>query len=361
MKRTLWLIGTLALTGTLLLAPAAKADYDPLASGTTKLTLDKGFLALMKQNGVKLSAVAPAKLRAGAITFPISGGKFDPLDAKGTVEHEGALRFSNGARTIPLKALQLKTTSKRSPFSVKAGGGQLKLAQAKSLLVSREGFGQKVKVTRLSLSAKVATRLGKKLRLKGVFKEGTPLGSAITKAQPETISIEAKGRASLSIDPGFQAKLDSLFVALNPIFPAEHPGPFTFQIFGGTISPTGSSGTLETQGALEFIQLGGGQVFWKEPFLDLSARGFSAEAESLPSPPYPGKVGRIAVAGLDFAGAQIQADPNQRTVSVSNAALTISAATAAAFEEVFSKPQDKAGVFAAGQVLGSVSFVAVGQ
>jgi hypothetical protein len=357
MKRSL-LLGVLA-GALLLLAPVARADYDPLASGTTKLTLDKSLLKLLKQNGAKVSAVAPAKLKGTTVSFPVSGGKFDPTNGKGTVEHEGTLRFASKAGSIPLKALQLKTTQRASPFSAKAGGGQLKIATAQSLAVSRQGFADKVKVSKLSLSSKLATRLAKKLKLKGVLKAGLPLGSAITKANPETINVEGKGRASLTLDPAFAAKLDSLFVALNPIFPAEHPGPFTLQIFGGTIAPDASQGTIETLGALEFLQLGGGQVFWKEPGLDLSARSFSAEVEALPSPPYAGKAGRVGVAGM--GAGSVAADPKARTVTVNGMSLSLDASMAATFNEVFAKPQGRDGVFVAGEVLGTVSFVAQGQ
>jgi hypothetical protein len=358
MKRSLLLLVAVA-SATLLLAPAAQAAYDPLASGTTKLTLDKSFLKLLKQNGAKVSAVAPAKLKGTTASFPVSGGKFDPVSSKGTVEHEGALRFSSKAGSIPLRALQLKTTQKRSPFSAKAGGGQLKIATAKSLSVTRQGFAEEVKVTKLSLSQKLATRLAKKLKLKGVLKEGLPLGSAVTKANPETINVEGKGRVSLALDPAFAAKLDSLFVAVNPIFPAERPGPFTLQTFGGTIAPDGSQGTIETSGALEFLQLGGGQVFWKEPSLDLTAKVLGAEVEVLPSPPYAGKAGRVGVAGIAAAG--FSADPKQRTVSLSAAALLLDAGTAQAFNEVFAKPQGREGVFVAGEAVGVVSFVVEGE
>lgn len=356
--------GTLAaaLTLTCLLASAslARADYDPLASGATKLTLDRGFLGLLRQNGVKLSALAPARLEGGVATFPVSGGKFDPVSAKGTVEHEGALVFRAGNRSLPLKALQLKTTQRHSPFSVKAGGGQLKLGAAKSLAVAREGFGDKVKVSSLSLSAKVATRLNKKLHLKGVFKEGQPLAQALSRAQPQTITVLGKGKAELALDPGIIAKLSSLFVAVNPVFPAEHPGAFTLPIFGGTIAPDASIGTLETQGALELLQLGGGQVFWAEDWLDLTARAASPEVTLAPMPPYAGKIGRVPIAALSLSGPAV-ANARARTVSVSGATLILDASTAAAFNEVFARPQGRDGVFVAGEALGSVSFVAQGQ
>jgi hypothetical protein len=356
------LLGMLAAVSALLcLAPLAQADYDPLGTGQTKLTLDKSLLSLLKANGVKLKAVAPAKLKGGAVSFPISGGKFDPTAAKGFVEHEGALVFQAGSRSVPLKAPQLKTTSKHSPITAKVGGSQLKIATASSLKATRSGFGEKVAVSGLDLSAKLATRLSKKLRLRDVFKAGLPLGVTATKANPLTISVLGQGRASLTLDSAFQAKLASLFVAVNPIFPAEHPGPFTLAIFGGTISPNAKQGTVETEGALEFIQLGGGQIFWGENWLDLPNGSLSPEVNIQPAPPFGGKLGRQGVAALSLAGAKVAADSKARTVAVEGAALSLSGSSAQQFNEVFAKPQGKSNVFASGEAVGSISFTAQGQ
>jgi len=361
MRRRLALLSCLCLLASLCLTPLARADYDPLGSGATKLTLDKGFLALLKQNGVKLSVTAPAKLKGGVVSFPVSGGKFDPVAAKGFVEHGGALVFSAAGKSVPIKSPQLKTTSRHSPFTAKVGGSQLKLATAKNLSVTRQGFADQVTVSSLALSAKLATRLGKKLGLRDTFKAGLPLGKSATRADPVTISLLGRNRVSLTLDPGFQAKLNSLFVAVNPIFPAEHPGPFTLQIFGGTIAPDASGGRVETQGSLEFIQLGGGQIFWAEGALDLTGAAFAPELNLLPSPPYGGKLGVQGVASLSLAGAARATDANAQTVTVEGAGLTLSAASAQQFNEVFAKPQGKSGVFVAGEAVGSVSFAAQGQ
>jgi hypothetical protein len=351
----------LAIAFGLLLAPTAKATYEPLGSGQTKLTLDKSFLAFAKDNGVKLAAVAPAKLKAGTVSFPVVAGKLDPTNSKGTLEHEGALVFKAHGKSVPIKSWQLKTTQKGAPFSAKVGGSQLKLATAKSLKVTRAGFASKVKVTELAISAKLATRLGKKLGLRDAFKAGIALGATQSSANPTTISLQAIGKAELILDPVISQKLASLFVAVNPIFPAERPGAFTLPIFGGTLAPDASSGTIETEGSLELLQLGGGQVFFAESWLDLSAKSFSSEETLLPSPPYGGKLGRLAIAELSLAGAAIAATPGARTVSVQGGSLILSAATAQAFEEVFAQPQGKSGVFAGGEVLGRVSFVGVGE
>lgn len=350
-----------AIAFALLLALAApalgRAAYDPLGSGTTKLSFDRSFLALMKENGVTLTAVAPARMSGRTVVFPVSGGKFDPLSAKGTVDHEGALLFQSGRRKVPLKDLQLKTTLRRSPLSVKAGGGQLKLGTAKSMKVARVGFNSKVTVASLALGAKLATRLGKKLRLRSVFAEGLPLGRTVTNAVPETITVLPQGKVTLTLDPGIVAKLNSLFVAVNPVFPAEHAGPvFTLPVFGGAISPDASQDVIETEGAIEALQLGGGQIFWRNPWLDLSSRALAVEAGSESR---PGQFDRAPVAGLALTAPAV-ADPKARTVGISGS-LALDASTAASFNEAFAKPQGKSDVFSAGEVLGSVAFTAQGQ
>lgn len=341
-------------------SPNARAAYDPVGAGATKLTLDQSFLALLAHNGVKLSAVAPAKLAGGVVTFPVDGGKFDPTNGSGTVVHEGSLVFQTGNRKLPLKSLQLKTTQKRSPFTVKAGGGQLKLASARTLTSARQGFGERIQVTQLELSAKVAIRLGKKLGLRRVFEEGQSLGSASTVIGPETVTLLGRNEVSLALDPGFAAKLSSLFIAVNPIFPAEHRSDFTLPIFGGDLSTNGLEGRVETSGSLEFIQLGGGQVFWADQWLDPVAGTAAPEIEVLPAPPFSGKLGRQAVTSFSLSGAAVP-NPGKRTITVTAANLALTAEAAQTFNAVFAKPQGRENVFAAGEPLGRASFTAQGQ
>jgi hypothetical protein len=350
-------IAAVALGGCL--APVAQATYDPVASGATKLTLDKSFLALLKENGVRVAATASARLKAGTVTFPVSGGKFDPAAGRGTAEHEGSLLFQAGARRVPVRSWLLRTSQRHAPFSVKVGGGQLKLAEAPRVVVSRRGFGSAVRVRLLRLSAKVATRLDKKLRLRGVFEAGQPLGSSITEVNPLTVALKGRGRVGLDLAPSFVAKLQSLFVAVNPIFPAEHPGPFTLPIFGGAVSTDAVVGQLATSGALEFLQLGGGQVFWREPSLDFGAQSLDAEAEVDPSPPYGGKLGSVSIAALSPGSSS--ADPQARTVSISSAGLALDAQMASLFNEAFAKPLGKEDIFLAGETVGALNFTAKGE
>lgn len=123
----------------------------------------------MKREGVKVVANAPAKLKSGAVILPVSGGTIDPTLSKGEIEAEGAVVFQSGNRKVPLRQIELKT--KKAPLYAKVGGGQLKVASAKSLSFKREGFSSAFGAKGLVLTQKVATRLNKKLRTGKFFKE----------------------------------------------------------------------------------------------------------------------------------------------------------------------------------------------
>jgi hypothetical protein len=358
MRRTLALAAT-TLFASLATGPAVQADYDPLGSGTTKLSFDKGFLSFHRQHGVTLAAKAPAKLKAGTLALPIAGGEMDPTIGKGTIDQSGVLLFKKGKQSLPLKRLTVKT--KRTPLQAKVGGSQLKIAQGAKVSAKRAGFGTSFTATGLELTAKVATRLNKKLHLGKAFEEGQPIGKLKSNAQPETVTILAKNRATLVPDPGFVSKLDNLFVSLNPISPAElSPGPvFSFPIaLGGELAPSASLGTLRTGGSIEFLQQGAGQIFQHEFWLDLGTSSASAEVEIQPTPTYPGKLGRIGVLAIGMAAGQVSSNPKARTISVGGAPLTLGAQTAATFDEVFA---EKKGVFKAGDPFGAFSFTAQGQ
>jgi len=347
------------LLATLLLVPAAEATYDPVGSGTTKLVLDRGFVAQMKKQGVKVLAKAPARLKAGTVVLPVSGGSLDPTLAKGETEAEGSLLFTAGNRRVPLRHIEAKT--KKTPLYAKVGGGQLKVASAKSLSFKREGFGSTFGAKGLALTQKVATRLNKKLRTKDFFTEGQLVGALKTSTQPQLVSILPQGQATLVPDPAFLAKLKSLFVSLNPISPAElSPGPvLRFPVAGGgQLAPDGSEGTLRTAGAIELLQLGAGQVFQREYWFDLGAKATAAEVDVEPAPAFPGKLGQVGVFGIEMARASVSSEPKSRTVSVAGAPLTLNAQTAQTFDEAFAEGK---AVFGAGEALGVVSFGAVGQ
>jgi hypothetical protein len=335
---------------------AAPASYDPLGSGTAAISFNKRFLALLKSNGVRLEARQGATLRKGGSTLvlPVEGGKLDPLGGKGTVETGGALVFSSGRRDVPLKDIALKT--KQTPLLAKVGGSQLKVARAAKVAFERDGFGGRIEARGLTLTQKVATRLDKKLGLGRLLAEGLALGKATAQVEPATVKILPEGELTVSPDPAFLAKLNSVFVSVNPIFPAENQGGvFHFSIGpGGAISPDAASGSLRAEGALEFLQLGGGQVFWRDPVLEPAASGLSVDLEVAPSPPYAGKQGRVPVLATERLVPAV-ADPETRSISQGSITLRISAGTAATFNEAFAQGRP---LFAPGEKLADLAFAA---
>jgi hypothetical protein len=347
-------IACLALS--LCVPAAAQAKNDPLGSGTTKLSLDKSFTSYLAQNGLKLKAKQGAKRQGAKILMAVVGGTMDLAQGSGEIAQEGALVFEGAKGKVPLRDITVKTN--RTPLIAKVGGSQLKVAQAKRISSKRAGFGSTFTATKLTLTAKAATRLNKKLRPETPFAQGQLIGSLTSTPQPALITIEDTGRATLAFDPAFAAKLDSRFVSLNPVFPAEHQGAiFTFPLAaGGALAPNGSQGTLRSAGEVEALQLHDAQLFWRELWLDLGAHQASAEIELAPTPPYPGKIARTAI--FDIAPTPVSSDPKSRTIAVSAAQLSLNAAGAQELNEAFG---DGKALFAVGELVGAVSFAAVGE
>jgi hypothetical protein len=350
----------LAVAGLSTAPTAGAAGYDPVASGQTTMRLAPSFVTMLKESGVRLEGKGRVTVRGSAISFPLAGGKLEPVEAKGTIEHAGQLVFRAGDRKLPLKALQLKTTRATSPFAAKLGGGQLKLSTGAKLADERKGFGTDFRTTGMLLSAKAATRLDKKLRLKGAFVAGQRFASATTVVEPATVGLAASGNLELTLDPAFAAKLGSFFVAVNPIFPAEHPGAFTFPIGGGVLAPTGASGLAKSTGGIEFIQVGGGQFFLRDPEPEIATGQVLAEYQLVLASQTAGPNQAGPIMGLG-AGA-FSAEPAARTITASGAQVTLGAAMAQAFDEAFARPLGRPdSSFTAGEVLGTVGFTATGE
>jgi hypothetical protein len=352
------LLGALLLSASILAQPAvAGASYDPLASGTTKLTLDPGFAHLLASNGVRLTAAHGATHRSRSYILPVTGGRLDPIAGQGEVDTDATLVFQRGSRKVPLRHIAVRP--ERQPLIAKVGGGQLKLARAEKVTFTRQGFGSLIAARGLKLTPKLATRLSKKLRLRGVFVAGQAFGVLSAASQPATVAILPQGRATITPSPSFLAKLNELFVSVNPIAPAERTnGPlFTLPIIpAGALAPNAASGTLRTGGSLEFLQLGAGQIFWHELWFEPAAGSVLAEVDEEPAPPFAGKLDQVSITSLGAGVAD--ADPGTRKISLNGAPLALNAAMAAAFNEAFAKPQGKSDVFQSGEPVGTLSFQA---
>jgi hypothetical protein len=340
----------------LIFAANAGATYDPLGSGTVKLTLDKGLVSFLKKGGITLSAKAGATKKGSALSLPVIEGNLDTTIGKGEIDTEGTLLFQSSRGKVPLRHLVIKTQP--TPLIAKVGGSQLKVASSHRISSSRSGFGSDFSASQLKLTAKLITRLNKKLRPKAPFEANQPLGTLRAHAEPRLTTILPQNKATLVFDAAFVTKMDEHFVSINPIFPAEHQKSTFFLpiIGGGALAPNGSEGELRTGGEVEFLQLGAGQVFWREQWLEMATGSDSAEADVEPIPAFPGKLGRLGV--LDAAPFQVASDPGARTISASGVQLTLTASSANTFNEAFAEGKAD---FKAGELLGSLGFTAQGQ
>jgi hypothetical protein len=334
-----------------LAAPAlADAAANPVSGGAVTLQLEARFRGFLMRNHVRLLPAAGASRRGGALRFPVSGGELDPAAEKGKLELEGEMVFRNARKRVPVRKIVVETSG--SPIVAKVGGSQLKVATARPRS-SRYGFGSKLVAKRLQLTSKVATRLNKKLRPPVPFAPGQVIGSIVGVAEPVVTSLVPSGRVRLVFDSAFLEKLDRQFVAVNPIFPAEHAGPdFALPVGDrSTLSPDATAGTIRTGGEIEFLKLGRGQIFWRELWFDFGAKALLSEPDLEPSPPYAGRLGQASI--LNLSGGAPVADPRARTIALTATVLTLPASTAAAFNQVLAEGAD---LFHAGEPVAVLSF-----
>jgi hypothetical protein len=325
-----------------------------VGSGAVSIRFERSFLSFLKSDGIRVSAAAPARVNKGTVLLPVSAGLMDPTLGKSSIEAEGSFAFQSARKRVPFRAVKTKT--KHSPLIAKVGGSQLKIATAGRLAAGRTGFDAKFSARSLRLTAKVATRLNKKLRPLHPFVAGQLVGSMVTNANPQTVTVLPEGKVSMELQPDFIAKLNSLLISVNPIFPAEHSGSlFTVPVIpGGTLAPAANGGTLKTGGDLEFLQLHSNtQIFMHELWFDFALRMQTGEIDIEPSPPYRGKLGRVSI--FDLSGGSVSTDAGARTIGVSDAQLLMQPAIASAFNEAFGEGGTP---FTPGETIAKLSFVA---
>lgn len=401
-----------ALVALLAFAPFASATSDPVASGTTSVTLNKGFFKKLKKYGIKVLKISPGKVKGRVVTLPVSSGSMDPTNGLGSLELGGGIKFKAGKKTAPVNTLLLDTA--QSSLTGKVAGKSMKIAGLSGLTFSRNGFGVNVNVAKLKLTGKAAKQLNKKLGFTGQkkgkgkkakghkrasvskstqppFKGNQVLGSSTSETQPKTVAVIPTGSVNLTLSAAALQKLKKVgpppgeaegpfAVKLSTVPPTSivNPGPpptVGFPISGGTIAPTASSGILQTIGGLKLTQdleaVGKGvtTLTMGNIWVDLGAKTATVEV-TIENPKTPeanlGNLGRASIADISLTGATITSNPTSRTVTVENASATLQAVTAETLNSVFITPIEKATAepqekFAAGDPLGTFSFTALTQ
>ena len=339
-----------ALFALLAFAPIASATPDPVASGTTTITLNKGWTNYLKTFGIKIQKVGNAKVSAKKATFKVTGGSMDPTNGLGTLTLGGGLKFKAGKKSATVKALVLDTG--KSVLTGKVSGKKVKLAKLKGLSYSRNGFGVNVKLKQLKLESAGAKQLNKKLGFaKGKpkpFLAGKNIGKSSSESQPGTVAIIPGGNVSFAANQDLLLKLKDVETNASVIAPSTEKGLGNYElpITGGNIAPNGAAGQVQTTGGLLLTQklptspttALETEITLGNMWLDLSAKTVTVEvvaksnaSESLNL----GNLGRSSIADLTITG--VTADAATRTVSVSSSAVLqpISAEVLEGFVKVY--------------------------
>ncbi|HEU5253203.1 MAG TPA: hypothetical protein VFU16_07760 [Solirubrobacterales bacterium] len=348
-----------ALFALLAFAPLASATPDPVASGKTTVTLNKGWTKYLKTFGIKIQKVGNAKVNAKKATFKVSGGSMDPTNGLGTLNLSGGLKFKAGKKSATVKGLVLDTG--KSLLTGKVSGKKVKLAKLKGLSYSRNGFGVNVTLKTLKLEKAGAKQLNKKTGYaKGKpkpFLAGKKIGKSTSESQPATVAVIPSGNLVFDANPELLTKLSNVKANVELISPTTQSGTrFTSPITGGTIAPLGTAGTVMSSGGLKLVQnlptsantSIDTTITLGAMYLDLSAKTVTVEvvaqsnAESEGKKPLDlGNLGRSSIADLTVTG--VSTDAANRTVSVNSSAVLqpISAEVLQGFVSVF-KPYAEA-------------------
>jgi hypothetical protein len=383
-----------ALAALLVLAPFASAASDPLAGGTTTLTLNKNLFKKLKKAGVKVIKVSPGTVKARKVTLPVSGGSLDPTNGLGTIEQSGGIKFKHGKKSALVKLIVLETTT--NSLNANVAGKKMKLASVSGASNARNGFGANVTIGSTKLTGKAAKQLNKKLGFTGKhakeapFKGGKGMGSALSETQPKTVAVVPGGNATLAVSTSALVKLATIgpesppasgehpfAVKLAPVSPTKivslSPVTAAFPISGGTMGPTATAGILQTAGGLTLTQSLEGApppgtkgvtvLTMGNIYVDLGAKTATVEVSitnEKTAELNKGNIGRSSIADINLTGATITSDPSTRTVSVQNASATLQAVTAEVLNSVFVEPIEGKGkgIFAGGDPLGTFSFTA---
>jgi len=319
-----------ALALFLVAAPAAQAR-DPLAGGSTTLRLDAAVARTLAANGVRVAPVKPA--RAG-IAFPITGGSLD--GASGTIEHSGGLRFSAGGKSLTARDFSVKL-ARSSTLSGRVGGSRVTLLRldTSKARVARVGLDTRITGVRVALTAAAARALNTTFSTH-LFRAGLRLGSVTVRAKPESVALRS-GTTTVALDAGAGAALQSLGIAAAPI----GSDALAFPITGGRVNASSYAGSITHSGGIA-LSRGATRV---------ELTSFTIDIDDTPE--LTALVGgtRVPIVSVDLAA--LKASVSGRTITLSGAALKLTAAAAGALNQAFATT-----AFTEGLLLGTASIQA---
>ena len=327
----------LAALATVAAVPASAAAQAPaadVAGGQTMLRLDRGTARALGANGVAVSLVRPARTGASGLTFPVTGGSLNPANLRGSVEHDGAIRFRAGGRAVVLRDPRYTIGASRSTLTARVGSTRLAVA---SLNLRRARVGNDGPLTktargiRATLTAGAARALNRAFST-SLFARGLRLGTVRTEVELGD-AVFAGGGTSLALDQGAANALQSLGITPGVLPPATADAAgLGFPITGGAVDARTLAGEITHEGGISLTR--GGTV--------VELRDFTIGIDDTPA--LSALVGgqRVEILTLDVSN--VQRSVSGRTIVVGNVVAKLTAAAATALNQAFSTDAFKEGL-----------------
>jgi hypothetical protein len=156
--------------------------------GATMLTLDPATGKALSENHVQVSPVSEARVRHGAIAFPITGGIIRPANMTGFIRHVGGLEFRAGGKELTIRDFRVNLRKMRLiayADEVRAALPVLRL-DLSTARVSAAKSRLHVSGIRTYLTATAAQALNGYFDTK-LFKRGLPIGTVDVDALTATL------------------------------------------------------------------------------------------------------------------------------------------------------------------------------
>jgi hypothetical protein len=299
------------LVAVLTCAPAAHGAGIQVGGGETKLRIAPGLAKALRQEGVTIKPLAPARLKGPTLTLPVAAGTFDPDGDRGELASQGGFRLTSEGRTIAVRRLSLDATSKSLRATIE--GKRLRLARLRSASVERRGFDAQVEAKRLPLTRVAVAALNRALGLPKVLRAGRSLGSVRGLGEAAVVDI-AFGKIALGGPDTVFSKLESLKVQMGLWGSSERwaaPGEnyFLFDVAPTTVARDASTGILESGEndgiSMQIHEPPPREMLLRHPRIDLTTRELAATLTPL-SKENPVTA---TIATLDYSTASFQIRP----------------------------------------------------
>jgi hypothetical protein len=305
------MIATAALLGALACAPAAGATTGPLAEGQTRLELNRGLNAALRQEGVTVKPLGRTELKGRRLTLPVVSGSFDWEADRAVLVQSGGLRLVSGRRAVSLRRLAFNASGKSLNATV--GGKRMRLAELGGAEVERAGFDTRLVAKRLHLTRSAAAALNRVLGLPKVLRAGRSLGSVNSLGEVSSVQIEW-GTISIGGPDTAFSKLESREVRMglwggSEKWAAPNETYFLFPVGPTTLPPDASAGILEGEPndgvTMQIYASPPREMLLRGPRIDLAAQELSATVSALSTADSV----TATIATLDYSAATFQVRP----------------------------------------------------